>query len=61
MRLSAKLLVMPKKRKKDPAAVALGRKGGKARLTKLSKEERSAIARTGGLAGGVGRKKALDR
>lgn len=35
--------------KKNPAAVALGRlgglKGGKARAEKLSKEERSAIAR----------------
>jgi hypothetical protein len=30
---------------KDPAAVAMGRKGGKARADKLSKEERSAIAR----------------
>ena len=42
---------------KDPAAVALGRKGGKARLTKLSPEERSEIARRAGLAGGRGRKK----
>ena len=30
---------------KDKAAVALGRKGGKARAKKLSKLERSAIAR----------------
>ena len=30
---------------KDPAAVALGRKGGKARAEKLSKERRSEIAR----------------
>jgi hypothetical protein len=42
---------------KDPAAVALGRKGGKARLTKLSPEKRSEIARRAGLAGGRGRKK----
>ena len=30
---------------KDQAAVALGRKGGKARASKLTKEQRSAIAR----------------
>ncbi len=39
---------------KDPAAVALGRKGGlkggKARAEKLSPEERSEIARKGGKA-----------
>jgi hypothetical protein len=39
-------------KKKNPAAVALGRlgglKGGKARAAKLSAKERSAIARKGG-------------
>jgi len=30
---------------KDPAAVLLGRKGGKARAAKLTPKERSAIAR----------------
>lgn len=35
---------------KDPAAVSLGRKGGKARAEKLTAEERSAIARKGGSA-----------
>ena len=30
---------------KDPAAVAMGRKGGKARASKLSKEQRSEIAK----------------
>lgn len=30
---------------KDPAAVAMGRKGGKARASKLTKDERSEIAR----------------
>ena len=30
---------------KDQAAVALGRKGGKARASKLTKDQRSAIAR----------------
>jgi general stress protein YciG len=35
---------------KNPAAVALGRLGGKARLTKMTPEERSRIARLGGLA-----------
>ena len=44
-------------KKKDPAAVALGRKGGKARKKKLTPEERSEIARKGGLAGGRGRTK----
>jgi hypothetical protein len=36
---------MTKKKEKDPNAVALGRKGGKARLQKLTPEERSDIAR----------------
>lgn len=44
-------------RKKDPAAVALGKKGGKARKKKLTPEQRSEIARQGGLAGGRGRGK----
>jgi general stress protein YciG len=51
------LFGMAKKTMKDPAAVSLGRKGGKARLTKLTQKERSDIARKGGLAGGRGRKK----
>jgi hypothetical protein len=62
---------MPKR--KNPAAVALerrrmklipaeeraklGREGGKARLTKLTPEQRSEIARKAGKAGGRGRKK----
>jgi len=33
------------KKEKDPNAVALGRKGGKARLQKLTPEQRSDIAR----------------
>jgi hypothetical protein len=61
-------------RRKNPAAVAmgkrrmkllsageraeLGREGGKARLTKLTPEQRSEIARKAGKAGGRGRKKA---
>lgn len=32
-------------KKKNPAAVALGRLGGKARLVKLSRKERQRIAR----------------
>ncbi len=32
-------------KKKDPAAVRLGRKGGKARLTTMSAEERSVVAK----------------
>jgi hypothetical protein len=37
-------------RKKNPAAVQLGQRGGKARGKKLSKQERKEIARLGGLA-----------
>lgn len=33
------------KKRKDPNAVALGRKGGKARLLKMTPEQRQAIAR----------------
>jgi len=36
---------MVKKREKDPHAVALGRKGGKARIDKMTPERRSDIAR----------------
>jgi hypothetical protein len=36
---------MKKPKQKDPHAVALGRKGGKARLKKLTPERRSQIAR----------------
>jgi hypothetical protein len=41
---------MTTKREKDPHAVALGRKGGKARLEKLTPEQRSEIARKAVLA-----------
>jgi hypothetical protein len=51
---AGKLIAVPKK---NPAAVALGRKGGKARLKTLTPEQRSEIARKAGLAGGRGRKK----
>jgi hypothetical protein len=41
---------VPRRPKKDPTAVTLGRKGGmksgKARMTKLTPEQRSAVART---------------
>jgi hypothetical protein len=33
-------------KKKNPAAVALGRRGAKARLTKLTPEQRSEVAKT---------------
>ena len=36
---------MTKKPEKDPNAVALGRKGGKARLHKMTAEQRQEIAR----------------
>jgi len=44
-------------KRKNAAAVALGKRGAKVRMTKLTPEERSAIARKAGLAGGRGRKK----
>jgi hypothetical protein len=47
-------------KRKNPAAVALGKRGAKARLKKLSPEERSEIARKAGLAGGRGRKKSAS-
>jgi len=37
-------------KRKNAAAVALGRKGGKARMTKLTPEQRSEIARKAGQA-----------
>jgi general stress protein YciG len=36
--------------RKNPAAVALGKKGGNARAKKLTKKRRQEIARMGGLA-----------
>jgi hypothetical protein len=39
-----------KEKEKDPNAVALGRKGGKARLNTLTSEERKAIAKRAGTA-----------
>jgi hypothetical protein len=44
-------------KRKNSAAVALGKRGGKARAQKLTPEERSESARKAGLAGGRGRKK----
>ena len=44
-------------KKKNPAAVALGKKGGKARKRSLTPEQLSEIGRKGGKAGGRGRKK----
>ncbi len=35
---------MSKKKDKDPSAVALGRRGGKARMHKLTPEQRKSIA-----------------
>lgn len=45
-------------KRKNSAAVALGKRGAKARMTKLTAAQRSEIARKAGLAGGRGRKKA---
>ena len=36
---------LPVEKEKNPAAVAMGRKGGKARASKLSAEKRSEIAK----------------
>ena len=38
-------VLTPEEEGKDPAAVALGRKGGKARAAKLTKEQREEAAR----------------
>lgn len=57
----AKLLPMAKKMAPEPGVSEylrkIGKKGGKARLKTMTPEERSAIARQGGQAGGRGRKK----
>ena len=45
--------------KKNPAAVALGKLGGKASMKARSSEEREEFARSGGLAGGKARATAL--
>jgi hypothetical protein len=45
-------------KRKNAAAVELGKRGAKARMSKLTPEQRSEIARKPGLAGGRGRKKA---
>jgi hypothetical protein len=39
-----------KAKRKDPAAVSLGRRGGKARLKTMTKEQRSELARNAVLA-----------
>jgi hypothetical protein len=44
-------------KRKNAAAVALGKRGARARIKKLSPEQRSEIARKAGLAGGRGRAK----
>jgi hypothetical protein len=46
--------------KKNPAAVALGRLGGKARAQKLSAEQQSEIGRTAGTVGGKRRAEVLS-
>jgi hypothetical protein len=43
-------------KKKNPAAVALGRRGGKARLKKMSDERRREIASAAGRASGEARR-----
>lgn len=42
---------------KNQSAVSLGKLGGKARASKLTKEQRQAIARLGGLQKGINYKK----
>jgi hypothetical protein len=46
--------------KKNPAAVSLGRLGGKARASKLTPEELSEIGRAAGKVGGAARAKKLS-
>jgi hypothetical protein len=50
-------LPMPKRREKDPHAVALGTKGGKARIEKMTPEHRREVARKAALARWAKRKK----
>ena len=45
MRTATHSYLMAKKQQKNPAAVALGRKGGQARAKRLTKAERSEAAR----------------
>jgi hypothetical protein len=45
--------------RKNPHAVALGKRGGKATMAKLSSQEREQLARLGGLSGGKARAEAL--
>lgn len=44
---------------KNPAAVELGRLGGRATMKKLSRKQRVALAKSGGLVGGKARAKKL--
>ena len=46
--------------RKNPAAVALGRLGGRARAEKLSREQQSEIGRIAGQVGGKRRAEALS-
>jgi hypothetical protein len=46
--------------KKNPAAVALGKLGGKASMKARSADQREEFARAGGLAGGKARAAALS-
>jgi general stress protein YciG len=48
-------------KRKDPHAVALGRKGGKASMKGRTAEEREEFARQGGKAGGKARAEALTK
>jgi hypothetical protein len=57
--LCVMLLAMPAR--KDPHAVALGRKGGKASMEGRTADEREQFARQGGIAGGAARAKALTK
>jgi len=47
--------------KKNPHAVALGRKGGKASMEQRTPDEREEFARSGGIAGGKARAKSLTK
>ncbi len=47
--------------KKNPHAVALGRKGGKASMGQRTADEREEFARSGGIAGGAARAKSLTK
>ena len=57
LKLKPTVKLMDMAKRKNPAAVALGKRSAAGRMKKLTPEQRSEIARKAGLAGGRGRGK----